>query len=102
MLVVRMLRRVERDRGYAKQTHESAEQWQQCVRFLLVFSDHIEVDCLHFVFNRLHMSLLLRFEPGASIEKNNALVLDMQDNIYLAIAVYIFELGRQGSLVGIV
>ncbi len=97
-----MLRRIKRERGHAKQTHESTEQRQQCVRLLLVLSDHVEVDCLHFVFNRLHMSLLLRFEPGAGVEKNNALVLDMQDNIYLAIPVYIFELGRHWRLVGVI
>ena len=60
------------------------------------------MDGFHLVLNGVHTRLLLRLEPGARIEKDKALILDMQDNIYLAIAVYIFELGRQGSLVGIV
>src|SRR5437016_3900486 len=46
--------------------------------------------------------LLLRFELATCIKKNYPLVLDMQDNIYLAVAIDVFELGRHGSLVGIV
>ena len=48
------------------------------------------------------MSLLLRLELGASVIKDNALILDMQDDIYFAVAVHVLEFSRHRSLIGIV